>query len=72
MTRRLWYLRLVCCGRDDGLQIFDSYRDADDFRESYTSGPGVDPAGYSGTPSVGHQRAAILRSVATAEEPDRG
>lgn len=55
--RREWRLRLVCCGRDDGIETFDTWDAADDFREAYTSGPGVAPNG-------GHDRAAILERAA--------
>lgn len=47
-----WTLRLICCGRDDGTECFDTWNEADAFRESYTTGPGVGPDG--------HDRAAIL------------
>lgn len=51
--RKEWRLRLVCCGRDGGVETFDTWGEADSFRESYTNGPGVGPDG-------GHDRAAIL------------
>ena len=36
-----------------------TWADADAFRESYTSGPSVDPHGYGGD-SGGHQRSARI------------
>ena len=48
-----WRLALICCGRDDGVEWFATYEEADAFRESYTSGPGVDEPG-------GHDRSTIL------------
>lgn len=51
-TAARWRLRLICCGRDDGTETFDAWEDADAFRESYTTGPGV---GLDD-----HDRAAII------------
>lgn len=64
-----WQLRFICCGRDEGTQTFDTWDEADAFRESYTSGVGVDGHGYSGDGWKGHQRAAILSAV---PEPSEG
>lgn len=58
MAGKPWRLRLVCCGRDDGEEFFATWEEADSFRQSYTSGPGVGMGG--------HDRAAIL------ERPDGG
>ena len=55
-----WCVRLICCGRDDGTEHFPTWEEADAFRNSYASGPGVDPHGYSGGHTGGHQRAAII------------
>lgn len=55
-----WRLRLICCGRDEGSVRFQTSEEADAFRESYTSGPGVHPNGYSAHETeTGHKRAAI-------------
>lgn len=62
-----WRLKLICCGRDDGTETFATREQADAFREAYTSGPSVDPHGYSAAYPNGHQRAAIL----THEEADQ-
>lgn len=53
-TRR-WRLRLICCGRDDGTEAFDTWNEADSFRESYTSGEGVG--------ADGHDRAAVIEET---------
>lgn len=55
-----WELQLICCGRDDGTETFDTWEAADAFRESYTSGPGVGGSG--------HERAAVLRHPQPTEE----
>lgn len=55
-----WIVRLSCCGRDDGVEVFDTWKEANAFRESYVSGQGKDPHGYSGTGITGHQRAGII------------
>lgn len=47
-----WRLRLICCGHDDGTETFDTWDQADAFRESYTSGEGVGDGG--------HDRAAVI------------
>ena len=55
-----WRVTMTCCGREAGTQEFDTWEAADAFRETYTSGPGVDPHGYSGTGHAGHQRSAVI------------
>lgn len=69
-----WRLRLVCCGRDDGIAYFGSEDDAESFRNSYTSGSGVDPRGYSAPEygSAGHRRAAIKEYVGGADNECAG
>ena len=68
-TLKRWRVRLICCGRDDGIMSFDTYEEAEAFRETYTSGPGVHTLGYSAPEhSSGHRRAAII-SEAPREEP---
>lgn len=60
-----WLLRLICCGRDDGVERFGTWSEADRFRESYCSGPGVlqaDRPQYGG-----HDRAAILYGPFTSD-----
>ncbi len=64
MSEPRWKLRMVCCGRDDGTMYFETWEEADSFRESYIKGQAVDPHGYSGS-GPGHQRAAVL----SREEP---
>lgn len=62
---RAWRVRMICCGRDAGAEmIFGTWDEADQFRESWTSGPAVDPHGYSGDGYHGHQRAGIIEAVA--------
>lgn len=55
-----FYVRLTCCGRDDGhAGPFDSWEEADVCREGYLSGPGVGPpteTRFGG----GHSRSAII------------
>lgn len=43
-----WLVRLVCCGREDGTERFETWEAANAFRESYTH------------PDTGHDRAAII------------
>lgn len=43
----MWALRLICCGRDDGQEVFWTWTDADEFRVAYCN-------------ADGHDRAAIL------------
>lgn len=30
-----WQLQLICCSYDDGIKVFDSWEDADEFRKMY-------------------------------------
>jgi hypothetical protein len=62
-----WVLTLTCCGRDDGTARFATSEEADAFREGYTSGPGVDPHGYSGDGYSGHRRSAVKSYVPLGE-----
>ncbi len=56
-----WRVDLSCCGRDGGTYFFPTWEEADAFRNSYTSGPGVNPQGYSAHDSAdGHRRAGII------------
>lgn len=47
---KMWRLRLVCCGRDDGIEYFETWKQADEFREAYCD-------------AGGHDRAAILEAA---------
>lgn len=67
-----WRLRLVCCGMHDGFAYAKTWDEADQMRESYTSGPGVNPLGYSAHPSAsGHKRAAIVEQLLLEKTNDR-
>jgi hypothetical protein len=57
-TARPWTLRLICCGRDAGTESFATWDEADAFRESYCTGPGVLDPGHP--QRGGHDRAAVL------------
>ena len=48
-----WVLQLICCGHDDGTERFQTWDQADAFRNDYTS------------PGTGHERSGIL-SLASA------
>lgn len=56
-----WRLRLICCGRDDGVVEFETWEAADAFRDSYTSGDGV--LNRNTPERGGHDRAAIIGEV---------
>ena len=43
-----WRLRLICCGRSDGREYFDTWQLADDFRQAYEAN------------GVGHIRVGIV------------
>ena len=51
----IWYLRLVCCGRDGGVTLHPSWEEADETRQSYVS-------------VEGHERSAILCSIGVTED----
>lgn len=59
-SKKRFLLQLICCGRDHGIEEFDTWDEAHEFRESYTSGVGVDPRECSGDGFHGHTRAAVL------------
>lgn len=60
-----WQGQLLCCGFDEGTEGFDTWEEADAFREAYTSGPAVAPHGYSAPLyEMGHRRAVIIRRQA--------
>lgn len=63
---KIWRVRLICCGRNDGEYLAETWDEADAFRESYTGRDDVgtiDPHGYSGTGWDGHQRAGIIERM---------
>ena len=64
-ANELWIVRLTCCGRDDGTYTrATTYEEAASFRESYTSGAGVHPNGYSAPEHAsGHRRSAVIERV---------
>jgi hypothetical protein len=64
---KAWRVVLTCCGRVAGDFYADTWEEANDFRESYTSGPGVNPRGYSGGAESGHQRSGVISQVARTE-----
>ena len=47
-----WMLTLICCGMDWGREWFETWQEADDFRQSFCN-----PAGTT------HERSAILTQV---------
>ncbi len=47
----IWVLRLICCGRDDGIEGYPTWAEAQAFRESYTND------------TTGHDRQAILSVI---------
>jgi len=64
-----WIVRTTCCEREDTPYVAASWAEADAFRESYTSGPGVDPHGYSGDGQHGHQRSGVITFDPAPEAP---
>lgn len=56
-----WALDLICCGRDDGTEVFASWSDANEFRLSY-----VTPIGHDN-----HDRAGIIRRALEGERARR-
>ena len=61
-------LALTCCGRDDGEASFDTWDDADEFREHYLSGPGVGLPTETRFGRGGHSRSAIIVACAVRTE----
>jgi hypothetical protein len=58
----IWRVRLICCGRDDGDIFRETWKEADEFRNSYTSGPGV--RHFDGRAwRDGHDRAGIIERI---------
>ena len=55
----VWRVRLICCGRDDGDIFRDTWEEADQFRQGFTSGSGVAAPGLLG----GHVRAGIIERI---------
>jgi len=63
MTRlKRWRVWLICCERDDGVYLAETWDEAEAFREAYTSGYAVDQHGYSGT-EWGHKRAGVIERI---------
>jgi hypothetical protein len=58
----IWRVRLICCGRDDGDIFRSTWQEADQFRQSYTSGTGVRHFDGRGWRS-GHDRAGIIEQI---------
>lgn len=46
-------VKCICCERDGGTYLFESWKEADAFREAYVSGSTVNVPG-------GHQRSAVI------------
>lgn len=68
---KAWRVDLNCCGRDDGAYFFETWGAANEFRDGYCSGAGVDPHGYSGDGFSGHQRSGVItQSAARARVPE--
>jgi hypothetical protein len=65
MAETKFIVRLTCCGRDDGKHGPCSWAEADAFRESYLSGPGVKDPEHPGR--GGHERSAIIEAAALAD-----
>lgn len=63
-----WRVILACCGRDAGVYDADTWEAADAFRESYTSGPGVNEHGYSSHGS-GRQRSGVITKIGEKPTP---
>jgi hypothetical protein len=58
----IWRVRLICCGRDDGDIFRDTWQEADEFRNAYTSGAGV--RHFNGRYwESGHDRAGIIERI---------
>jgi hypothetical protein len=55
-------VRLICCGRDAGDIFRDTWAEADEFRDSFTSGAGV--RYFDGSRwHEGHDRAGIVEQI---------
>lgn len=64
-----WRVDLSCCGRHYVTEFFADWITADQFREGYCTGGGVDPHGYSGDGFSGHQRAGIVTDLRVVTRP---
>jgi hypothetical protein len=70
-----WQVQTTCCGMDTGVSYFHTWKEADDFRNAYTSGPGVSEHGYSALQtSPEHRRSGVVKRVSspTAEPVAQG
>lgn len=56
---KMWRVRMICCGTDDGVRDFDSWETADRFRNAYTGD------GNMGSLALkeGHKRTGIIESL---------
>lgn len=65
-----WRLTLTCCGRDAGAEFFETWDEADAFRESFTSGVAVHPNGYSAPDHAdGHRRSGVISEEHCIDTP---
>jgi len=63
----IWRVRLICCGRDDGDIFRDTWDEADEFRQQYTSGAGV--RHFDRIWHDGHDRAGIIEAIGAPALP---
>ena len=64
----LFIVQLICCGRHDGEHGPVTWEQAEAFRESYCSGPGVaDPPQHDNPHMSGHKRSAIIVAAPPAD-----
>lgn len=65
-----WCVHMLCCGREDGVEAFETYEEADAFREQYAlSGH---RAGYSAlSHEPGHRRAGVITDTRLAPKQPR-
>ena len=62
-TGKRWKAKAICCNFDEQTYYFDTWAEADAFREQFTSGPHVDLRGFSGDGHNGHRRAVIVEEA---------
>jgi len=62
-TGKRWKAKAICCNYDANTYYFDTWAEADSFREQFTSGTAVDPKGFSGSGHNGHRRAVIVEEA---------
>lgn len=68
-----WLVDLICCGYSIDRVYCTTWEEANEWRETFTSGVAVDSHGFSGTGHNGHRRAGIVRQnvAALAEQEGR-